>query len=105
MAPTNEIVDKVNEHILSLISREERLYLSSDSINKSEGNYGTNDNAFSIEFLNSICASSVPNHRLLLKVGMPIMLHRNMDQSASLCNGTSLVVHRLSDRIIQATVI
>ena len=105
MAPTNEIVDKVNEHILSLISREERLYLSSDSINKSEGNYGTNDNAFSIEFLNSICASSVPNHRLLLKVGMPIMLHRNMDQSAGLCNRTRLLVDRLGEQIIQAIVI
>ncbi len=33
------------------------------------------------------------------------MLLSNMDQSAGLCNGTRLVVDRLSDRIIQATVI
>ena len=43
LAPTNEIVDKVNEHVLSLIAREEKMYLSSDSIDKSDGNYGTND--------------------------------------------------------------
>ena len=55
LAPTNEIVDKVNEHVLSLFLGEERLYLSSDSITKSDSNYDTNDDAFSIEFLNSMC--------------------------------------------------
>jgi PIF1-like helicase/DNA helicase Pif1-like protein len=105
LAPTNEIVDKVNEHVLSLISGEEKMYLSSDSIDKSDGNYGSNDDAFSIEFLNSIRASGVPNHKLLLKVGAPIMMLRNMDQSAGLCNGTRMVIDHLGDRVIQATII
>ncbi|XP_057549189.1 uncharacterized protein LOC130827475 [Amaranthus tricolor] len=38
LGPTNEIVDEVNEHILSLISGEERLYLSLNSIDKFDGN-------------------------------------------------------------------
>ena len=33
LAPTNEIIDMVNEHILSLFPGEERTYLSLDSIN------------------------------------------------------------------------
>ena len=33
LAPTNEIIDKVNEHILSPFSGDERTYLSLDSIN------------------------------------------------------------------------
>ena len=74
LAPTNEIVDKVNEHVLWLFSGEERFYLSSDSISKSNSNYGNNNDAFSIEFLNSIRASEVPNHKLLLKVGALIMM-------------------------------
>ena len=79
--------------------------MSSDEIDKSDGNYGGNDDAFSIEFLNSIRASGVPNHNLLLKIGAPIMMLRNMDQPASLCNGTHLLVDHLGDRILQATVI
>ena len=79
--------------------------MSSNSIDKSDGNYGGNDDAFSIEFLNSIRASGVPNHNLVLKVGAPIMMLRNMDQSAGLCNGTRLLVDHLGDRILQATVI
>ncbi|XP_057528192.1 uncharacterized protein LOC130806941 [Amaranthus tricolor] len=42
----------------------------------------------------------VPNYNLLLKVGAPIMMLKNMDQSASLCNGTRLLVDHLGDRII-----
>ena len=105
LAPTNEIVDKVNEHVLSLIAGEENMYLSSDSIDKSDGIYGTNNDAFSIEFLNSIRASGVSNHKLLLKVGAPIMMLKNMDQSTGLCNGTHMVVDHLGDRVIQATII
>ena len=33
LAPTNKIIDKVNEHILSLVPGEERKDLSLDSIN------------------------------------------------------------------------
>ena len=105
LAPTNEIVDKVNEHVLSLFPGEEMTYLSSYSIDKSDSNYGGNDDAFSIEFLNSICAFGVPNHNLLLKVGVPIMMLRNIDQSTDLCNGTSVLVDHLGDRILQAAVI
>ena len=62
LAPTMRFFTKVNEHILSLISGEERLYLSSNSIDKSNGNYGT---TILLEFLNSIPASGVPKHKLL----------------------------------------
>ena len=79
LAPTNKIVDKINEHVLSLYLEEERSYLSSYSIEKSEGRYGNNYDAFSIEFLNSIRASRVPNHKLALKSGVPIIMLRNMD--------------------------
>ena len=105
LSPTNEIVDNVNEHVLSLLPGEEKFYLSSDLICKFDSNYGSNDDTFSVEFLNSIRASGLPNHKLVLKVGAPIMLLRNVDQLAGLCNGTRLVINHLCDRVIQATVI
>ena len=48
LALTNEIVDKVNE---SLFLGEERLYLSLDSISKSDSNYSSNDDEFQLSFL------------------------------------------------------
>ncbi|XP_057248444.1 uncharacterized protein LOC125495260 [Beta vulgaris subsp. vulgaris] len=40
LAPTNEIVEKVNDHVLSTIPGDEKIYLSCDAISKDEGNSG-----------------------------------------------------------------
>ncbi|XP_022003837.1 ATP-dependent DNA helicase PIF1-like [Helianthus annuus] len=53
----------------------------------------------------SIDPIGMPNHRLVLKVGIPIMLLRNLDQKNGLCNGTRLQVVTLGDRVIEAKVI
>lgn len=67
-------------------------YLSSNSIeDKSDDNYGDSDEAFLIEFLNSICAFGVSNHNLLFKVGAPIMILRNIDHSEGLLQFTQLM--------------
>jgi len=55
--------------------------------------------------LNDIKCSGIPNHRIKLKVGVPIMLLRNIDQANGLCNGTRLQVNDLGKNVISATVI
>ena len=59
------------------------------------------------EFLNSQVVTGLPPHELVLKPNMPIMLMRNLNPAAGLCNGTILVVvkviktrHLLVARII-----
>ena len=60
---------------------------------------------FTSEFLNDIKCSGIPNHKLKLKTGVPIMLLRNIDQAKGLCNGTRLQVNHLGKNVISATVI
>jgi ATP-dependent DNA helicase PIF1 len=43
----------------------------------------------------------MPSHEIRLKVGVPIMLIRNIDRAIGLCNGTRLIVSRLSDHVIE----
>ncbi|XP_022031168.1 ATP-dependent DNA helicase pif1-like [Helianthus annuus] len=78
LAPKNEVVDEINDRLLELFPGEEREYLSSDSL---------------------------PNHRLVLKVGVPVMLLRNIDQQNGLCNGTRLQIKRLYNRVIETEII
>ncbi|XP_076897876.1 uncharacterized protein LOC143551299 [Bidens hawaiensis] len=47
----------------------------------------------------------MPNHRLVLKVGVPIMLLRNINHKKGLCNGTRLQVVSLGRRVIEAKVV
>ncbi|KAK9705842.1 hypothetical protein RND81_07G086300 [Saponaria officinalis] len=104
LAPTHEIVEVVNDYVLSLIPGDERLYLSFDEVSKDDTNIGERD-LYSTEFLNSIRCSGLPNHQLRLKVGAMVMLLRNIDQSRGLCNGTRLIVTDLGCRVIRCTVL
>jgi len=47
----------------------------------------------------------MPPHRLALKVGVPVMLLRNLDATSGLCNGTRLIISRLARRLIIAQII
>jgi ATP-dependent DNA helicase PIF1 len=58
-----------------------------------------------MELLNSIETNGLPPHRLSLTVGCVIMLIRNLNKSAGLCNGTRLIVTALHRNAIQAKVL
>ncbi|KAK1414443.1 hypothetical protein QVD17_30187 [Tagetes erecta] len=106
LAPTNEAVEEINDLFLSMIPGDEKEYLSSDSICESEDLHeGFDQNLYSPDVLNGLKISGLPNHRLALKIGVPVMLLRNIDQKNGLCNGTRLQVLSLGNRVIEAEVI
>ena len=56
------------------------------------------------EFLNTLNLSGMPPHNLQLKVGMPIILMRNVNPCAGLCNGTRLIIKKVLRRVIEAEI-
>ncbi len=63
------------------------------------------DSLYLVEFLDTLQFIGIANHELELKVGVPILLLRNLNQSIGLCNGTRLMVKRLGQRVIEAKII
>jgi len=63
------------------------------------------DSLYLVEFLNTLQFSGIANHKLELKVGVPILLLCNLNQSIGLCNGTKLIVKRLGQCVIEAKII
>nr|GEX75447.1 hypothetical protein [Tanacetum cinerariifolium] len=96
----------INDHLLDLSLGKENFYYRSDSICEYEGlNDNFNESLYSPDVLNGLKLSGIPNHRLALKVGAPVMLLRNIDQSAGLCNSTRLRITKLGERCIEAEII
>ncbi|XP_052119105.1 uncharacterized protein LOC110273073 [Arachis duranensis] len=66
-----------------------------------EGNMESELDTLTPDVLNAINCSGLPPHELTLKVGLPVMQLRNIDQSNGLCNGTRLQVRKLGNHVIE----
>ncbi|XP_076915822.1 uncharacterized protein LOC143575300 [Bidens hawaiensis] len=91
LAPLNEVVQEINERMLAIFPGEQ----SKDF----------DPQLYSPDLLNGLKMSGMPNHRLVIKVGVPIMLSRNINHKKGLCNGTRLQVVSLGRRVIEAKVV
>lgn len=91
--------------MISLNHNSEKSYLSSDKICKSDHTYSALDHVYTHEFLNTIKCPGVPNHLITLKIEAPVMLLRNIDQSARLCNGTSLIITKLENQVNETKIL
>ncbi|KAM0864416.1 hypothetical protein ACQ4PT_043941 [Festuca glaucescens] len=105
MCPTNAVVDEINDSVFQRVPGCSRRYLSCDSISKSTDHVSEADLLYPPEFLHSVTINNFPHHELNLKVGVPVMLLRNINQSLGLCNGTRLLVVRLGERVLEGEII
>ncbi|KAI9109681.1 hypothetical protein K1719_019311 [Acacia pycnantha] len=57
---------------------------------------------YDTKYLNSIKCSGMPHHKLVSKVGVLVILIRNINQASGLCNGTRLQITQLGKNVIKA---
>src|SRR5438105_2089438 len=105
LATTNEIIEEINNYMITLLPTPEREYFSSDSISKCTDTPNDADILYPVEYLNTLNTNNFPPHRLKLKIGAPVMLLRNLNQSLGLCNGTRIMITQLGDTVIEGTII
>ncbi|XP_075475690.1 uncharacterized protein LOC142509589 [Primulina tabacum] len=99
ITPKNVDVDNINQMLILKFPGEEKEYTSWDSVEDD------NHNLFQEEFLNSLSPSGLPPHKIILKVGSPVMLLRNVALELGLCNGTRLICRILGRNFIDAQVL
>jgi len=110
LAPKNTDVDEINNAILESLYEELHTYLSTNSLTSIEEGASavagvSMDSLYPMEFLNILQFGDIANHKLELKVGVPILLLCNLNQSIGLCNGTRFIVKKLGQRVIEAEII
>ncbi|GJZ81100.1 DNA helicase [Tanacetum coccineum] len=105
ICPKNETADAINTDVLSLVTRASHVYPSSDEATPHGNDGGESELLYPNEYLNSLKFAGLPPHRLELKVGVPIILLRNLNLTGGLCNGTRLIVTQLLNRGTKARII
>jgi hypothetical protein len=78
LTPKNTYVDEVNNAILKSLSEESHTYLSANSLTPTEEGVSvavgiSMDSLNRVEFLNTLQFCSITNHKLELKMGVPIL--------------------------------
>jgi ATP-dependent DNA helicase PIF1 len=99
LSPRNSSVDHINEQILERIPGDKKIYKSIDTVLDTEDVVH-----YPQEFLNSLNPSGLPSHTLNIKVGIPIILLRNLNPP-NLCNGTRLQVKSLRKNVIECIIL
>jgi hypothetical protein len=102
LAPRNDTIDTLNEKVLSQVPGEEVVFPSADSATDDNGEHM---NDLPIEYINSITIPNFPLHKTVLKLGIPVLLLRNLDPPNGLCNGTRLLITRLGTRVIEGKIL
>ena len=87
------------------ISGEIILYPSADSINLPKDSTVEQPQIYSLEFLRSLNISELPPDELKLKLGVPIILLKNLNPSEGLCNEIRLICRAFQNKIIDAEII
>jgi ATP-dependent DNA helicase PIF1 len=85
------------------LSAEEMVYMSCDLV--CTASTDGSDELYPTEFLNTLKFSRIPDHELRLKVGLSVMLLRNINQTTSLCNGTRMTITQFGNKYIEAQII
>jgi hypothetical protein len=100
LTPKNVDVAIINKLCLETItSGQDVNFYSHDEVYNPENRLVT-----PVELMNSIEDGSLPPHHLVLCVGCPIMVLRNIDPSGGVCNGTRLIVKSLHQHVIEAEI-
>lgn len=102
LATTNKETLEMNEEIISRMPGESRVFFSADSIVTEDPSDISN---YPPEFLHAETPSGMPPHKLALKIGVIVMLLRNLNPKKGLCNGTRLIVKSHHNNFIMAEIV
>jgi hypothetical protein len=94
--PRNDDAWEINKICLNKLPGEAKTYLSYDRVEE--------DDCVSAqtELLNSRRPSGFPDHNLILKVGAPVMLLRNLQ--CGLVNGTRMIIKAMHNKVLECEI-
>ncbi|KAF6152846.1 hypothetical protein GIB67_025864 [Kingdonia uniflora] len=105
LSACNDDVSSINTRALEMMLGKEIGYLTANILSKEDSDDRTITNRYPTEYINSLDPPGLPPFKLMLKVGCPLMLLRNITLEDGLCNETRLMVVRCATRLTEAMIL
>ena len=102
LTPYNKDVDAINALAMSRVTGNAKILYSDDSVVE-EGDDA--ERFYTEDFLNTRNVSGMPVHALKLKVGVPVMLLRNLSPTQGCCNGTRLLITGIGKYVLRTKIL
>ena len=102
LSKKNLNIEEINSEILHGFTKQERILQSTDSVNSNDG---ITKSLYLMEYLNSLRASSLSLAKLTLKIGVSVMLLRNLDLTKGLFNGMRMIVTHINTKVLRYQII
>ena len=106
LCPTNDDCDLLNTQILRKYFKPhgEAIYKSVDEV-LDENHKPGNELEFPLEYVHKQTPSGIPPHHLHLRIGVIVILLRNLNPEGGLCNGTRIVVVTLRPHVFEGIIL
>ncbi|CAK1600521.1 unnamed protein product [Parnassius mnemosyne] len=99
LTPKNGQAAAINDTLLTSFEGEVMVYASIEPVVNTDDAIN-----YPVEFLNSLKPSGLPHHKLILRVGTPVMLLRNL-KPLQLCKGPRPKEKALHRNVVEAIII
>lgn len=99
ITPLNTTVEDMNTIMLDKLPGQAFV---STSIDEMDDQF---KDPMSIDVLNAFESTGFPYHRLLLKIGQPVMVIRNLSIAQGICNGTRLIILSITRHLLQCKIL
>ncbi|XP_074315738.1 uncharacterized protein LOC141651948 [Silene latifolia] len=98
LTPRNNDMDLINKLLIEKFPGREYIYKSFDRV------IDDSCNVYPSEFLNILCPPEMTPHELVIKENSPVILLRNLDPAAGLCNGTRLICKKFFPNMVECEI-
>lgn len=99
ITPLNKTVEDMNTIMLNKIPGPAFVSVSIDELDDQF------EDPMSVDVLNAYEANGFSYHRLLLKIGQPVMVIRNLSVAQGICNGTRLIILSVSNHLLRCKIL
>ncbi|KAF6156644.1 hypothetical protein GIB67_017780 [Kingdonia uniflora] len=105
LSACNDDISSINTRALEMMPGKDIVYLAVDILSKEDSDDRTITNRYLTEYINSLDPPGLPPFKLMLKVGCPVMLLRNIAPKDGLFNGTRLMDVLCATQLIEAMIL